>query len=249
MSDRAAASSRGRVALVTGASGGIGAATARELAALGHRVVLTYLNRREGTEALARDLGGAAFELDLRDREQVHRTLRRVTEEVGTIEVLVLNAGAIRDALLPFLAPEDWDEIVDVNLSSAYRVTREVIRGMLARRWGRVVAVSSASGLVGQVGQTHYSAAKGGLIAFVKALARETAGFGVTVNCVAPGFVDTEILAQLPEKKLAEYLKGVPLGRVGRPEEVAAAIAFFVSERASYITGQTLAVDGGLVMV
>lgn len=240
---------RPRVALITGASGGIGAATARELAAQGRRVVLTYLNRRRETEALAEEIGGEAYELDLRDRAAVSSTLRAVAEEVGTVEILVLNAGAIRDSLLPFLAPEDWDEIVDINLSSAYRVTREVIRGMLAQRWGRVIGVASASGRVGQVGQTHYSAAKGGLIAFVKALAREVATYGVTVNCVAPGFVDTELLAQMPQKKLAEYLKGVPLGRVGQPEEVAAAIAFFASESASYVTGQTLAVDGGLVMV
>jgi 3-oxoacyl-[acyl-carrier protein] reductase len=238
-----------RVALITGASGGIGAATARALTAQGRRVVLTYLNRRRETEALAAEIGGAAYELDLRDRAAVSSTLRAVAEEVGTVEILVLNAGAIRDALLPFLAPEDWDDIVDINLSSAYRVTREVIRGMLAQRWGRVIGVASASGRVGQVGQTHYSAAKGGLIAFVKALAREVATYGVTVNCVAPGFVDTELLAQMPQKKLAEYLKGVPLGRVGQPEEVAAAIAFFASESASYVTGQTLAVDGGLVMV
>jgi 3-oxoacyl-[acyl-carrier protein] reductase len=238
-----------RVALVTGASAGIGAATARVLAAQGCRVAITYLRQREAAEALAAELGGAAYALDLQDRAATAAVLARVAEELGTIQVLVLNAGTIRDALLPFLREEDWDAILDVNLSAAFRVARAVARGMYARRWGRVVAVSSASALVGQVGQTHYSAAKAGLLGFVKAFAREAAPFGVTVNAVAPGFVDTELLAQLPARKLGDYLKGVPLGRVGRPEEIAAAIGFLASDAASYVTGQTLAVDGGLVML
>lgn len=238
----------GRIALVTGGSGEIGAACARSLAARGHRVAVTYRTRREGAEALAREIGGRAHPLDLRDRESIRDLARRVEEESGPVQILVHATGAIEDALLPFLSEAVWDEIQEVNLKGPALLTKALVRGMLGARWGRIVAVTSASGVAGQVGQTHYSAAKGGLIAFTRALAKEVARYEVTVNAVAPGFIDTGILDAVPEERIAKQLETVPLGRMGRPEEVAELVAYLASEEAGYITGQTIRVDGGMLM-
>jgi 3-oxoacyl-[acyl-carrier protein] reductase len=218
------------------------------LAGQGFRVAVTYLSREEEARELARELGGRAYALDLRDRERIRELARTVEEELGPVQVLVHSGGMIRDALLPFLKEEDWDTIQDVNLKGPVLLTKALIKGMLAARWGRVIAIASASGVIGQVGQTHYSAAKGGLIAFTKALAREVVRYGVTVNAVAPGLIDTEILAGVPEAKLAEHLKRVPMERLGRPEEVAGLVGYLASEEGGYVTGQVLRVDGGLMM-
>jgi len=238
----------GKVALVTGGSGGIGAASARALAQLGARVAVTYFDREEEALDVASAIEGHAYPLDLTKRESILTLASRVERDFGKLDILVHNAGVIADALLPFVTDEGWDRVNDVNLKGVFRLTKAVIKGMLARRWGRVVLISSDSALTGQIGQTHYSAAKAGLIGFAKALAREVASYNVTANCVAPGFIDTGLLAGLSEKKLADYLKLIPLSRIGEPEEVGAVVAFLASPAASYITGQTIGVDGGLVM-
>jgi 3-oxoacyl-[acyl-carrier protein] reductase len=235
---------QGKVALVTGGSRGIGRAIALELARGGAEVVVGYRSGAEEAEAVAKQAGGRAVQADVSDPEQA----KRLVEEAGDLDVLVNNAGLTRDGLLARMSDEDWRDVIETNLSSVFYTCRAVTRGLMKKRAGSIVNVSSIVGVHGNWGQTNYGASKAGIIGFTKSLARELGSRGVRANVVAPGYVNTRLTDVLPEEAQQAMLTNTPLGRLGEPEDIAGAVRFLCSDEAAFITGEVLLVDGGLGM-
>lgn len=243
----------GQIALVTGASRGIGAAIARELGKQG-AVVIGTATSAAGAEQISlalqqHEIKGMGMALDVNDATQIDQLLKAVAEQFGDVSILVNNAGITRDTLLMRMKDEDWDAVISTNLKSVYRMSQAVIRPMMKARSGRIINISSVVGHMGNAGQTNYAAAKAGMTGFSKSLAAELGSRGITVNCVAPGFIDTDMTRELPEEQRQALLQHIPAGRLGQAEEIAAAVAFLASPAAAYITGETLHVNGGMLMV
>ena len=238
-----------RTALVTGGTRGIGRAIAERLKQDGFKVAAGYSGNDEAARATAAELGVTVVKGNVGNFEDAKRAVQEVEAELGPVEILVNNAGITRDGFFHKMTPEQWGDVIRVNMDSVFNMTRQVIEGMRERSFGRIINISSINGQKGQVGQTNYSAAKAGMIGFTKALALETARKGITVNCVAPGYIGTEMVAAVPENVLQGIVANIPVGRLGEAEEIAAVVAFLARDDASFITGATLGVNGGQYMV
>jgi acetoacetyl-CoA reductase len=234
-----------RVAFVTGGTRGIGRAVSARMRAAGYKVAAGYAGNEVAAKAAADELGLFVVKGNVSSFADCTAAVKQVEAELGPIDVLVNNAGITRDAVLHRMTEEQWNEVIHVNLASIFNMTRNVIEGMRERNYGRIVNISSINGQKGQIGQTNYSAAKAGMIGFTKALAQENAKKGITVNTVAPGYVDTEMVSAVPKPVLDQIIAGIPVGRLGMADEIARCVAFLASEDAGYITGTILSVNGG----
>jgi acetoacetyl-CoA reductase len=234
--------------LVTGGTRGIGYAVVARLKADGFKVAAGYANDEATAKATAEEFGVMVVKGNVGEFESCRRAVAEVEAELGPIDVLVNNAGITRDSMLHKMSPEQWNEVIFVNLASLFNMSRQVIDGMRQRGYGRIINITSINGQKGQMGQTNYSAAKAGAIGFTKALALETANKGITVNAVAPGYTDTEMVRAVPDAVLQQIVSGIPVGRLGKAEEIAACVAFLAREDASFITGACLTANGGQYM-
>ena len=240
-----------KVALVTGASRGIGKAIALELGQ--HNIVLGTATSEAGAEKISAYLAeagisGKGYCMDVSSEESIDAMSKQIQEEFGAVAILVNNAGITRDNILMRMKAEEWDQVINTNLSSIFRMTKAIVRGMTKARWGRIISISSVVGSSGNIGQSNYAAAKAGLEGFSRALAMEIGSRGITVNTVAPGFIDTDMTRELSEEQTQALLGKIPLGRYGMPEEIAAVVAFLASDQAGYISGETVHVNGGMYM-
>ena len=240
------------VVLITGASRGIGQAIAHALGRMGATVIGTATSEK-GAEAIssylqADEIKGGGMALNVNNSENIAAVIKQITDEYGTPTILINNAGITRDNLLMRMKEDEWGDIINTNLSSVYRLSKAVIRGMMKARHGRIISIASVVGATGNAGQTNYTAAKAGMVGFTKSLAREVGSRGITVNAVAPGFIDTDMTRALPDAQKEALQSQIPLGRLGQPEEIASAVAFLASPGAAYISGETIHVNGGMYM-
>jgi len=234
-----------KVAFVTGGTRGIGRAISERLKADGYKVAAAYAGNEEAAQKTAAELGIMVVKCDVGSFEDCKAAVAKVEAELGPVDIVVNNAGITKDGLFHKMTPEQWGDVVNVDLNSCFNVTRQVIDGMRERGWGRVINISSINGQKGQLGQTNYSAAKAGMVGFTKALAQESARKGITVNAICPGYIDTDMVAAVPENVLQSIIAGIPVGRLGKASEIADAVSFLASEGSAFITGSTLTANGG----
>ncbi|MCB1870116.1 MAG: acetoacetyl-CoA reductase [Gammaproteobacteria bacterium] len=235
----------GRVALITGGTRGIGEGVSIGLKEAGYDVVANYGGNDEAAKAFTEKTGIPAYKFDVSDFEAVQEGVKKIEAEVGTIGVLVNNAGITRDGVMLKMSFERWNQVIQTNLSSCFNCCKAVVEGMRERNFGRIVNIGSMNGQAGQYGQVNYASAKSGIHGFTKALALETARYGITVNCVAPGYVDTEMVKAVPEEILAKIIKQIPVGRLGHADDIARAVLFLIADKNGYITGSTISINGG----